>query len=235
MRHPVLRLSFGSGNFKEPGFPARELDGSANRHRTPGRSGCRVRHGTGAVRPACWRHCTTRSASRWLCWLTSTTSPFSTHWRNQRSPGLTATTCAACTQRSKITTHTSRLLPHRGEQVLQGQLVLRPQQSHRHHLGPALLGHLRLYRGGFGRGVRAGTVPAWTATPSALGTTATTGWATNRCTTRLMSYYCFVAAPLPPTGLRRVRRHSCSIRCWRVGSVPSPGRHAQQRGVVIHF
>ena len=38
-------------------------------------------------------------------------------------------------------------LPHWGEQVLQGQPVLRPQQPDRHHPRPALLSHLRLYRG----------------------------------------------------------------------------------------
>ncbi len=44
----------------------------------------------------------------------------------------------------------------RGEQVLQGQRLLRPQQSQGHHPVAALLGDLRLHRGRPGHGVRAG-------------------------------------------------------------------------------
>ena len=43
------------------------------------------------------------------------------------------------------------------EDSLQGQPVLRPQQSHRRHPGPRLLDDLRLHRGGPGLGLRAGT------------------------------------------------------------------------------
>ena len=45
-------------------------------------------------------------------------------------------------------------LPHRSEQVLQGEPVLRAQQPSGPHPGPALLGHLRLYRSGPRCGVR---------------------------------------------------------------------------------
>ena len=45
-------------------------------------------------------------------------------------------------------------LPHRRQQVLQGQPVLRPQQPQGHHPGPALLGDLRLHGSGPGRRVR---------------------------------------------------------------------------------
>ena len=54
----------------------------------------------------------------------------------------------------------------------------------------------------------------------AAGTTATTGWAKRRCTIRLMSCYCSTAASLGPIGLRRVRRRFCWRPCWRGGLVP---------------
>ena len=45
---------------------------------------------------------------------------------------------------------------HRGEQVLQGEPLLRPQQPQGHHAGHALLAHLRLHRPGSGHGFRTG-------------------------------------------------------------------------------
>ena len=51
--------------------------------------------------------------------------------------------------------HVRFTLPHRRQQVLQGQPVLRPQQPQGHHPGPALLGNLRLHGSGPGRRVRA--------------------------------------------------------------------------------
>ena len=37
IRHPVLRLSFGYGDFKEPGYLAPEPDGAVGRRRAPER------------------------------------------------------------------------------------------------------------------------------------------------------------------------------------------------------
>ena len=95
-RHPVVRLSFGGGTFKEPAAlhddVMAQLDSLARDKEVP------VRYDTA---PARFRHLLqalhkqTGSASRY--WWTSTTSRSWTLWRRRRRRAPTATTCAACT------------------------------------------------------------------------------------------------------------------------------------------
>ena len=63
---------------------------------------------------------------------------------------------------------------------------------------------------------------AWIERKFGAGTTATTGWARKPCTTPSTSSCCSTAASSEPTGSRRVRRHFCWRRCWHVGSVLWP-------------
>ena len=71
-RHPVVRLSFGGGNFMERGtLEANVMEQLAAAER---RAGSRI----------CWRRCTGRRASAWRCWWTSTTSRSWTRWWRRR-------------------------------------------------------------------------------------------------------------------------------------------------------
>ena len=96
-RHPVVRLDFAGGSFKDPGYLqinlAAQLDamevatGVSPRYDTaPERFGYLIRslHERSGQRVA-------------VCWWTSTTSRSWTHGRRRRLPVPTATICAACT------------------------------------------------------------------------------------------------------------------------------------------
>ena len=76
VRHPVVRLSFGSGNFKEPGLSASECDGATGRGRTVGRREVRVRDCPRAFCLSDPGPCTSVRDSGWWCWSTNTTSRF---------------------------------------------------------------------------------------------------------------------------------------------------------------
>ncbi len=96
-RHPVVRLSFGGGNFTQPGMlEANVMEQLAAAER---RMGVVSEFLTApAASRICWKPCTVRPGSEWRCWWTSTTSRSWTRWwtrRRWRAP--TATTCAACT------------------------------------------------------------------------------------------------------------------------------------------
>ena len=106
VRHPVLRLSFGSGNFKEPGQLALNLKeqlAAAER-----RAGVATDYDTAPGRLASLLealHLQSGRLSR--CWWTSTTSRFWTRWMRRRWPAPTATSCAASTRSSRTATPTS--------------------------------------------------------------------------------------------------------------------------------
>ena len=106
VRHPVLRLSFGSGNFTEPGYLHTNLMANSTSSRnssaavpatTRPRSVSDISFGRRARGPG----------SEPSSWSTSTTSRFSTHWTRRRSPAPTATSSAASTRSSRTATRTS--------------------------------------------------------------------------------------------------------------------------------
>ena len=96
-RHPVVRLSFGGGNFKDPDLlEANVMEQLAAAER---RMGVVSEYLTAAGRFAfLWKPCTGRRDSGSRCWWTSTTSRSWTRWwRPRRWRAPTATTCAGCT------------------------------------------------------------------------------------------------------------------------------------------
>ena len=108
-------------------------------------------------------------------------------------------------------------LHHRGEQVLQGEPLLRPQQSYRHHAGSSTTPpSAAIPRRTWTRCSRR-SCPASTGTRFASGTTATAGEVTNGSTTRSTSCCCFATASSARGGSRRARRRSWSRRCSGAG------------------
>ena len=162
LRHPVVRLDFGSGHFGEPGY----VHSSAMSQLAAAAQDAESRRATTRRRNAsatCFACCTQEPAGAWWSWSTNTTSRFwmlSTH-PTSRAPIVT--TCWACTRRSNpaMPTSTSPCSPESANS--RGERVLRPQQPHRHHPRPALLGHLRLHRGRPRHRVHTGVGPGWTA------------------------------------------------------------------------
>ena len=102
---PVVRLSFGGGNYGRPGqLLARmaeqlaDLEHEAGVHPLP-----RARRHR-AASPGCWRRSTAIPGGASWYWWTNTTSRSWTPWTTRRPPRPTATICAGCTARSRNVT-----------------------------------------------------------------------------------------------------------------------------------
>ena len=156
LRHPVLRLSFGSGHFQEPeGLRTEVMDRlkaleddaaiTARHDSVPAPLSSCDQDAAPTCRPAC------RGVDRRV--RQADPGRAAGPGGGQGQPRLPARPlCGRQGQRRTRQVH----VRHRGEQVLQGEPVLGAQQSHRHHAGFGVLGNLRLHRGGPGRGVRTG-------------------------------------------------------------------------------
>ena len=156
VRHPVVRLSFGSGNFKEPGQVKASL--MAQLDAVQRRTGVVSEYATAPERFAHLLEALHDQAGQRVAVLVD----------EYDKPILDALDTAEVARANRdflrglyavlkdSDAHIRFSFPDRGEQVLQGQPVLGTQQPHRHHPGPPLLGHMRLHRGGPGPGVRTG-------------------------------------------------------------------------------
>ena len=147
VRHPVLRLSFGSGNFKEPGYVETNL--MAQLDAVERRTSVVADYSTGPERFARLLEALHSRAGQPVAVLIDEYDkpildalevPDIARANRDFLRGLYAVDQG---QRRPRPLH----VHYWGEQVFQSQLVLRPQQSDRHHLRPALLGCLRLHRG----------------------------------------------------------------------------------------
>ena len=107
VRHPVVRLSFGSGDFTTAGPGGGAPDRAARRRRAAGRPRAGIRHRPRTLRRRAGSDCTTRPVSGSRSSWTSTTSRSSTHWRRPKWRGPTETSCAASTPSSRTATPTS--------------------------------------------------------------------------------------------------------------------------------
>ena len=157
VRHPVLRLSFGSGNFKEPGFLHKEVMAQldAIERAVSGTSGydtapAHFRHLIQTLHQQTGQSVVVLVDEYDKPMLDALEEPETARANRDYLRGLYATI-------KDSDAHIAFTLLTGGEQVFQGQLVLRSQQPHRHHPKSALLRRLRLHRGGLGRGVRPGT------------------------------------------------------------------------------
>ena len=190
---PVVRISFGSGSYSEPGQLQAEVE---DRLGTIERANGLSRHAsTPAGRFAAilrWLH---GRAGRRVVVLVDEydkpiLDPLTRGRRVQDGEGGRTAYDNRDFLRGPLLRDQGRgrphplQLPHRGQQVLQGEPVLRPEQPDRHHSRPPVLVYLRLHRPRPRHRVRAGTARPRPWTGSATGTTATTGWATRSSTTR---------------------------------------------------
>ena len=208
IRHPVLRLSFGSGNFKEPDYlEATLMEQLAAAER---RTGIVSEYATAPGRFAFLLEALHDQAGQ----------PVAVLIDEYDKPILDALEGAGSSPRQPrlsarpLRGHQGLRCPrplhvhYRREQVFQGQPVFWPQQPHRYHPRTVLLGPLRLYRRRSRTPYSRRNYPAWTGTRFAIGTTAIVGSATRRCTTPSTSSCCFAAAASPPIGLRPAHQHS---------------------------
>ena len=156
VRHPVLRLSFGSGHFKEPGYLHEEVMDQLQILEEESEV---VAHHDAA--PARFRHLIRtlhQRAGRPIAILVDEydkpiLDALGRAGGRPRQPRLPPRPLRG--RQGQRRAHPVQL-HHRREQVLQGQPVLRPQQPQGHHAESALLGHLRLHGGGPRHRVRAG-------------------------------------------------------------------------------
>ena len=217
VRHPVLRLSFGGGHFREPAGLDAKRDGAARRGRAGGRRRVRLHHGAGAVRgPAGGAASARRPPHRRPGGRVRQAHPRRARRSRDRprQPRLPARAIRGDQGRRRArAVH----LSNRRQQVLEGESVLRPQQPHRHHPRAGLLGRLRLHRPRPRYGVRSRAGGGSTARPSATGTTATVGSGRSGSTTPSTSCCSFAAASSTRTGSRPARRRSWSRRCSSAG------------------
>ena len=217
VRHPVLRLSFGSGNFKVPGYLHVNL--MAQLDFLEEQLGVGSRYDTAAERFGdLVRRSSARAGQRAVILVDEYDKPILDALdvpevaRANRDflRGLYAVVkdSDAHIRFSFITgvSKFSKVSLFSGLNNL-NDLTLKP----------ALLGNLRLYGRRSGHGFRAGAAATWTGTRSGTGTTATVGEARTRSTTRSTSCCCSAPASSPPTGSRPARPPFWSTPCSSAG------------------
>ncbi len=213
IRHPVVRISFGGGNFDSPDLVRSNVEDQLEETERlaglePGPAGAAVRFRR--------LRCTTAPGSGRSCW-----------WTNKpvraRRPGTGAGQPRLPARLLRDDQGLRQAAPFRfpdgGEQILEGGPVLGPEQ-------PASRWS-RNSRTSAAARTRSWTRPsprnsrAWTGTRSDAGTTATTGAGRRGSTIRSACCCCFGGASSARTGSRAARRPSWSRR-WRTATCPLP-------------
>ena len=96
-RHPVVRLDFAAGSFKEPASLHEDVTLQLESHEDEMGISPPARSAPRDASAVCCRCCTARPGSQSSCWSTSTTSRSWMRWRSPPWRAPTVTTCAAST------------------------------------------------------------------------------------------------------------------------------------------